>query len=209
MALNAGQMAIWELDIASGDLSRSAELNRLLGYPPDAHPTPDEIRAANHPGDAERMRELWRQSVARGEKRFEVEYRRILPDGAIRWLWLRVETIADDAGAPVRLIGVVMDITARKEAEDRADLLAREVDHRANNLLAVVQGIVGLSRAADVEALRETISSRVQALARVNRRSAQSGWTPEPLERLIAEELAPYDIGGKLDVSFKAPTSSW
>ena len=79
---NAGQMAIWELDIASGDLTRSAELNRLLGYPPDAHPTPDEIRAGNYPGDGERMRELWQASVARGERRFEVEYRRVWPDGS-------------------------------------------------------------------------------------------------------------------------------
>ncbi len=196
MALSAGQMAIWELDVASGDLSRSAELNRLLGYPSDAHPTPEEIRAGNHPGDGERMRDLWRESVARGEKHFEVEYRRVWPDGSVKWLWLRVETVTDDAGAPVRLIGVVMDITARKEAEDRAELLAREIDHRANNLLAVVQGIVGLSRAGDVEGLREAISSRVQALARVNRSSARSGWAGEPLERLVAEQLEPYEVGG-------------
>ena len=195
LALSAGQMAIWELDIASGDLSRSAELNRVLGYPPDHHPSADEIRAGNYPGEADRMRELWQESVARGERHFEIEYRRLWPDGSIRWLWLRVETLLDDAGAPVRLIGVVMDITARKEAEDRASLLAREVDHRANNLLAVVQGIVGLSRASDVEGLRQTITGRIQALARVNRRSAQSGWTGESLERLVSEELEPYVTG--------------
>ena len=120
---------------------------------------------------------------------------------------LRVESITDRQPARrFRLIGVVMrhhrPASRRKTAPNCSP---REIDHRANNLLAVVQGIVGLSRAADVEGLRETISSRIQALARVNRGSAQSGGAGAPLERLVAEQLEPYEVGDRSRRELKGP----
>ena len=59
----------------------------------------------------------------------------------------------DGAGNVVRVSGVTVDITERKEAEERQMLLAREVDHRASNALAVVQSIVRLTRASTASRL--------------------------------------------------------
>ena len=57
------------------------------------------------------------------------------------------------AGSVVRVSGVTVDITDRKEAEERQALLAREVDHRAKNALALVQSIVRLTRANSIDDL--------------------------------------------------------
>jgi two-component sensor histidine kinase len=71
----------------------------------------------------------------------------------------------------------------------------REVDHRANNLMAVVQGAVALSRGRDVKELRENIIGRVEALARAHQLLSQSRWAGADLRRLVEDELRPYALG--------------
>src|SRR5919108_63104 len=70
-----------------------------------------------------------------------------------------------EAGADGRIAhvgGVIIDITERKFAEERQALLAREVDHRARNALAVVQSIVRLTRASKVEDYAATVEGRIR-----------------------------------------------
>lgn len=88
-----------------------------------------------------------------------------------------------------------MDLTERKAAEDRLHLLAREVDQRANNLLAAVQSIVNLTRAKDVPSFRERIRGRLSALANAHRLLSESRWTGAGLARIVAEELEPFRDG--------------
>jgi two-component sensor histidine kinase len=88
--------------------------------------------------------------------------------------------------------GVLMDITERRAAEERLHLLAREVDHRANNLLAIVQGAVALSKASTVEGLKETLVGRLQALARAHQLLSESRWEAARVRRIVEEELRPY-----------------
>ncbi|HEX5776294.1 MAG TPA: HWE histidine kinase domain-containing protein, partial [Caulobacteraceae bacterium] len=140
------------------------------------------------------------EAMTRGERYFEVEFRYLWRDGSERWMQLRCEIVRTEGGLPRHVLGVLLDITDRKEAEERLKLLAREVDHRANNLLAVVQATVKLSRAESVEALKETLEGRIAALAHVHSLLSRSRWEGADLRRLIAEELNPYltDDGGKV-----------
>src|SRR6185312_11082276 len=86
----------------------------------------------------------------------------------------------------------VRDITERRESEERLRLLAREVDHRANNLLAVVQGAIALSSAETPAALKEVLIGRISALARAHQLLAGGRWTGADLRRLVEDELRPY-----------------
>ena len=95
----------------------------------------------------------------------------------------------------VRVIGTTLDITDRKEAEERQDLLAREVDHRARNALAVVQSIVRLTRATSIESYVAAVEGRIKALARAHALLSDSRWQGADLRALVAEELAPYRVG--------------
>ena len=89
----------------------------------------------------------------------------------------------------------VLEISERKKAEEREALLAREVDHRAKNLLAVVQSVVQLTSATSAEELKIGIVGRIQALARAHSLLADSRWDGAQLGDLVREELAPY-LGG-------------
>lgn len=96
------------------------------------------------------------------------------------------------AGELVGLAGVSVDITDVKKATAREQLLVREIQHRARNLLMVVQSIVQLTSAGSVREFKEAISRRVQALARSNDAMAASAWEGASLAILVAKELAPY-----------------
>jgi PAS domain S-box-containing protein len=117
LALDAGRMAVWEADLRNDVIHGSAQFNRLLGFPPDASPTVAQIRAGYPPGERERVEREGRAALARGEHFFETEYRYRRPDGELRWLLLRAQTLFED-GQPSRAIGVLMDITARCRAEE-------------------------------------------------------------------------------------------
>ena len=68
----------------------------------------------------------------------------------------------------LRLSGVTADITDRKEAENKQALLAREVDHRAKNALAVVQAIVRLAKRDDIQDFIVGVEGRISALAQTH-----------------------------------------
>lgn len=96
-------------------------------------------------------------------------------------------------------IGVVCEeVTEKRQALDRERLLSREVDHRAKNMLAVVNSIVQLTQPDDVASYREAISGRIQALARTHSLLAGSRWEGSGLTPLLNEELAPFVREGRV-----------
>lgn len=203
LAMEAGGTAVFLL--TAGSLQGSPELNRLLGLPGEATPSMQEINAGYLPGELERMQEAYREAVATGARKVEVEYRYAWPDGQVRWLLLRGEINRTPEGVPRYVLGVLMDITERRESEERLKLLAREVDHRANNLLTVVQATVALTSAPTADGLKEIITGRVSALAHAHQLISEARWRGAELRRLVEEELRPYRLGAEGRVRFDGP----
>lgn len=107
--------------------------------------------------------------------------------------WLVAYRPLRDGGRHVTgFLGTIIDITERKQAEAREKLLAREVDHRAKNLLSIVQSLATLTRAPTIDAYHEALGNRLQALARAHGLLAQAGWTSVDLAAIVARELEPY-----------------
>lgn len=138
-----------------------------------------------------------RQVLATGEPREDVEVR--APDPAApaqERVWLaNFHPVRDADGAVVAVSGAVLDITARKHAEDAQHLLSREVDHRAKNVLAVVRSLVRLSAAEapdDVNALVEVLEGRIAAMARVHTMLARERWVGADLAEIVEQELDAY-----------------
>src|SRR4029077_6191291 len=94
--------------------------------------------------------------------------------------------------------GVTVDITERKQAEERQDLLAREVDHRAKNALALGQSSVPLPRSEKGKAYIQAVEGRINALARVHTILSLSNWQGAEIGRLVDEEISPYASGGQI-----------
>ena len=112
----------------------------------------------------------------------------------------------------MRISGVTLDVTDRKEAEARQVLLAREVDHRARNTLAVIQSIIRLTRAKTVKDYVHGIEGRIKALARAHTLLSDSRWNGADLATLVTDELAPYRSGDRVqcqgpDVSLQPATA--
>ena len=138
--------------------------------------------------------------MAKGERTQQVEFRVRRPNGELRWCTGTAAASVDAAGNVVRISGVTIDVTERKEAEERQVLLAREVDHRARNALAIIQSIIRLTRAKSVDDYVATVEGRIKALALAHTLLSDSRWHGADLGTLVAEEFAPYRTGNKVQL---------
>ena len=105
----------------------------------------------------------------------------------------------------VGAVNCFQDITGRKQAEEHEKIVAREVDHRAKNLLALVQATVQLTHADTVEDFKAAIEGRLQALSNAHTLLAQSRWAGANLHTLVTEELAPYHLQGTSRAHINGP----
>ncbi|MDQ4135944.1 MAG: PAS domain-containing protein [Pseudomonadota bacterium] len=193
LALDAGRMAVWESDTGTNTIKSSPELNRLLGLPADATPTADEIRARYAPGARERLQAAAVAALQRGECFAEDELEVIWPDGSHRWLLLRAE-IEVVAPGRLRAIGVAMDITARKRAEEHQRLLINELNHRVKNTLATVQSVASqsLRGARSPEEARAALESRLLALSRAHDVLTRENWESAGLKEIVTQAMLPF-----------------
>lgn len=114
------------------------------------------------------------------------------PDGS-RICFMPYPTPLRDAhGALIGAVNMLVDITTRKQAEERMVLLTREVDHRSNNLLAVIQALLRLTKADTAEEFQAAFQGRLSALANVQRLFSVSRWTGASIKTIVQEELRPY-----------------
>jgi PAS domain S-box-containing protein len=206
LAQEVGGIGAWEWDMLADQGQVSDTYKRMHGLEHIQGPLRfKDVLTAVHPSD--RAGYLARLDAAtRRSEPSSNEYRVVLKDGSIRWIGAKGRPLVDASGVATRALGVVIDLTERKEAEERLGLLMQEVDHRANNLMTVIQGAVSLSRAEDPEELRQTIVGRVEALARAHQLLAVSRWRGADLRRLVEEELAPFTLGDGERVSIEGPS---
>ena len=119
LALAAAKMASWDWDAPSERLVWSDTLFAFLGLPLDGPPLRhDAYLAMVHPDDRERVA-AHDKAAARGEIPFQIEYRVLPQGGGVRWLFDVGRMVWDEAGQPLRILGVSQDITARKLVEEQ------------------------------------------------------------------------------------------
>lgn len=192
LALVAGNMGSWDWDREQGDCFWDEGQCRIFGVDPERFMVSAEsVKALVHPEDWSRLQHAMEQLFFE-KKSHQTEFRVRRPNGEIRWCLGTAAPTTDGAGNIVRLSGVTVDITERKESEVRQALLAREVDHRAKNALAIVQSIVRLTRAESIPAYVAAVEGRIQALSRAHTVLSHSRWQGADLAGLVEEELAPY-----------------
>jgi PAS domain S-box-containing protein len=107
----------WDWDIQTGALYWSDRIGPLFGYPEGKLDTTYEnFINSVHPDDRQMVIDAVSACVSRGET-YNIEHRCVWPDGTVHWLLESGDVTRDMAGKPTHMLGVVQDITRRKEAE--------------------------------------------------------------------------------------------
>lgn len=138
------------------------------------------------------------RNAVRLEKALTIELLNYRKNGSQFWNQLHVNPIHDDQGRLRYYFASQLDVTGQrrvKEMEAAERLMLKEVEHRARNALALVQGIVRLSRADSIEEFSARVQGRVDALAKAHTILSEARWRAVPLDRLIRAEVAA--IGGQ------------
>lgn len=139
-ALEAGAIVTWTWDIRNNRLFASERLARLFGLDPSdaAGGHLDNYIDSIHPDDRPRVVDALRRSVATGED-YEADYRIQQKDGSVVWVVARGRAERDGSGNPIRMPGVLVDITERKRLEEELHLRVEQLaqaDRRKEELLA-------------------------------------------------------------------------
>ena len=128
LAAAAVNLGIWEWHLTTNEIWATNARRSVLGWPSTGKVTFEDFMSQVHPEDRSRIRQTINDAV-RDAKDYESEYRLVLPDGIVRWMSTRGSIQFDSAGKPSRLLGISIDITARKQAELDAQRGRAELSH--------------------------------------------------------------------------------
>ena len=175
MQISEGYAAIHGLPEGTTESSRSEWKSRVL---------PEDLTrklAVEHKAFRER----------RGD--YSVEYR-IDRDGEVRWIESRGFISYDSDGSPQRIIGVNIDITERKRAEEQQRVLVAELDHRVKNVLATVSAVAGqtLETSKSMPHFVAALDGRIRSMAIAHELLSTRQWQGMPLAELVRREFAAY-----------------
>ncbi|MFH2140300.1 MAG: PAS domain S-box protein [Pseudomonadota bacterium] len=119
-----GNLGSWEYDVASEGLIWSDETYQIFEIDPSAQElTFDMFLNVIHPDDRDMNQQTYQQSV-RDHVPYDIEHRLLFPDGRIKWVRDHCTTTYDEAGVPIRSVGMVQDITKRKRDEEQLRVAA-------------------------------------------------------------------------------------
>lgn len=184
-AQKIGRLGSWEWDVVNQSLTWSDELYRIFGVTHDFPLTYASIETMLHPDDRAENQMRVQEALTTDDTTFE--FRIIRPDGAMRYIAQHIVSSREDTGAPLKLFGVMQDITERKLADaDREHLqrqlaqaqkmelvgqLAGGIAHEFNNLLAVILMRTELSLAQTAPAT--TLYHNLQTVYDTGQRAAE------------------------------------
>src|SRR5438094_4097423 len=128
MTPEAVNLGIWEWDLSKDEIWATNARRALLGWPASGKITLKHFISGLHRHDRDRIRHAIDEAIQKGQG-FDSEYRLVLPDGIVRWMATRGSVRLDAHGKPAQLLGISIDITARKQAELEAKQRRDELSH--------------------------------------------------------------------------------
>lgn len=170
MARDITGLGVWELNIGTGQAYWDENTYRIIGVDPSREAGPRALMERIDPIDRPHVRERLRAALT-GENDYEAEYRLVTEHGAPQWVHSCAQLEFDEKGKPVRMIGVVRDITQRRQTEESLRLAATAFDTHEGILITDSDGnILRVNRA-----FTEITGYPAEEVAGCNPRILQSG----------------------------------
>jgi PAS domain S-box-containing protein len=192
-ALTAGGVMAFEWNARTNGSNRSDNAAQILGLDPDKPFSATEFLELVHPEDRADFKTRI-HAVSPDKPSYRKTFRFRCPDG--REIWLEESSIAefDSAGRCIGLKGLTVDITERKQSDERQGLLIAELDHRVKNLLARVAVISSYTRQGSnsMDQFVQVLDRRIQSMAAAHSLLSQNRWSGVNLADLVRSQLAPY-----------------
>lgn len=193
LALGAANLGEFEWDMTANVMRISPRMARIMDAPPGDRPaaTHRTLYDFIHPDDRAAARASVEAQLAESG-RYEIEFRRLSPN-ADSTVWIRAAgvRVLDGDHRPVRHIGVVQDITARRDADDQRENLLTELDHRIKNILAAVQSVAAQSarKASSLDGFLKAFTGRLKSMSSAHDLLSAARWRGATLARIAAAEL--------------------
>ena len=185
LAHAAARMGAWSWDIVNGRMTWSDEFRELHGLSHNAASTEGAGPGLIYPDDRERVLREMQEAFDQGGEFVSVEHRAMRSDGTVFWVHSRGRIERDNDGRAIGVVGIAMDITERRQAEEAlrkteklaaAGRLAATVAHEINNPLESIVNLVYLSRSADglpekVASYLKTVDEELMRIAQIVRQT--------------------------------------
>jgi PAS domain S-box-containing protein len=195
LASEAAGFGTYDYKVPAGEVYWSSSLRRIAGVEGEKVLTLQEVLGIVHPDDRDMLARHLDSYRSEADRR-TLEFRIVRPDGGVRWLLDQGQAMPDKRNASNgwRVIGTALDITERKQAEERQRLLMAELDHRVKNTLSNVSAVAHLSshRAASVGSFVQALDGRIQAMSQAHALLARGAWAGTDLRELVTEVLTPF-----------------
>jgi PAS domain S-box-containing protein len=207
LALEAARLGSFRYDPLRRVLSGDARAKEIFDFDiAENEAAIDELMKRVHPDHVERFWAVRERALDPADpKPYANEYRLRRRDGAVRWVESRGLAYCEGAGPErqvVSFVGTVQDITERKEREEKEHLLMREINHRAKNMLSVVDAIAHQTATRNPEDFIERFSERIQALSANQDLLVRNEWNGVEIADLARAQLAHFAdvIGSRIAV---------
>ena len=197
LAQNAAHVGIWDFDLKTRRAVWAVEQEALFGFAPGTYDgDPDTFERLIHPEDRPRVDETLARALETGS--YEMEFRAIRRDGALRWFAGCGRTYRDAAGQPARLIGINLDITARKQAE-------LEIQHQAAFARFNPNPVLELSDAGEIIYFNNAAAEMARGLGREN----PAQMLPPNTTAMVRECLAAGESKLRVETEIGSRVISW
>ena len=165
-----------------------------------------------HPDDQAQEIKLYNQLIEGDLDRYTLEKRHVSKSGNIGWLAINASAVRDEDGTFLYAVRILRDITARKLAQQRQQMLMGELNHRIKNILTTVQSFAyqTIRQTSDPQIFYEKFQGRLLALSKAHNLLTRTQWEGASLRDIIEEQILPFQEannrriqlnGGAVDLS--------
>ncbi len=199
--VDVANIGYWTRELNTGNVTGSAECRRIFGFKENENIHFDQIIDMVVLEDRMAVLQQTEEAFATGEP-YSMEYRIVNRAGETIWVETRAKALL---GEHPTLLGVMLDVTERKQTEADKALVTREISHRFKNSMAMVQSIANqtLRNASNSEQASQLFNERLHALAQAHDMLLQEDWGGPTIPQISDMALAPFNrtFGNRIRMS--------